>query len=421
METRKYTASTSGDEHPPLGALSSEMAQESLEYTRISEAAPEQVERIFSDAFEIGVLKIRRNLPELVASPASWGFDVNGNYANRQEGFHEIGNWTTSFFTGMALLAYGKTGDGSLISLVEALEEPYRRKLENHAKETMHDLGFLYILYSVALYQLTGDLKHREMALEAAEALAARFVAAGEYIRAWGQVDEMDTDYTGLAIIDSLMNLSLLYWAFEETGEERFKELAVRHTDTTLKHFIRDDDSVFHAFRFDPETGDPLGGDNYCGRSVESHWARGTAWGMYGFSIGYQHTGDPRYRDAALALTEKYVSLLDDERIPIWDFVLGEGERLVRDSSSAAIAVCAIQSLIREGEVPVEISRYKSEMLRALCSEKYLDRDPECRGLLKRGQVGDGFGKVISTYTSWGDYFFMQALAGELGMDVDWW
>ena len=421
METRKDTASEPSEGKAMVPSSPVEMPQQSLEDTRISQGAPRHEECSFSDTFDVGVSKIRKNLPDLVANPGSWGYSVNGDYSNRVEGFHEIGNWTTSFFTGIAVLAHLKTGDDQLVEWVEALDGPYQKKLENHAVETMHDLGFLYVLYSVALFRVTGKPEHRETSLRAAEALASRFVAEGDYIRAWGRVDEMDTDYTGLAIIDSLMNLSLLYWAAMETGEERFKELAVRHTDTTLEHFIRHDDSVFHAFRFDPVTGEPVGGDNYCGRAVESHWARGTAWGMYGFALGYHHTGDTKYRNAALALTEKYVSLLDEERVPVWDFQLDDGEHPIRDSSSAAVAICAIQCLMAHGEVSSEIADYKDEMLKALCSESYLDVDPDCRGLLKQGQVGNGLGKAMNAYTSWGDYFFMQALAGELGLDVDWW
>src|SRR6187549_690649 len=99
-------------------------------------------------------------------------------------------------------------------------------------------------------------------------------------------MDEESTDYAGLAIIDCMMNLSLLYWASEETGDPRFKEIAIRHSDTTLENFIRGDDSVYHSYRFDPLTGAPACGDNYCGRSIESHWARGTTWAMYGFALG---------------------------------------------------------------------------------------------------------------------------------------
>jgi len=396
------------------------MAHQSVE-TSTRQVVPLREERIFSDAFDLGVGKIRRNLPELVGTPASWGFAESGIYASRKQDFHEIENWTTSFFTGMALLANLRTGDENLVSQVEALDESYQEKLKNHAVETMHDLGFLYTLYSVALYQITGKSRHRDTGLRAAEVLAGRFVPDGGYLRAWGRVDELGTDFSGVAIIDSLMNLPLLYWASDESGDGRFRDVAIRHTDTTLEHFLRQDDSVFHAFRFDPESGQPLGGENYCGRAVDSHWARGTSWAMYGFSLGYQHTGDARYLEAAIALTEKYVSLLDDGNVPVWDFRLGEGEQQIRDSSSAAVAVCAIQKLMSQSMVSPRIFDCKQKMLLALCSVGYLDRSSDCSVLLKQGQVGAGLGKARNAYTSWGDYFFMQALGEEQGISATWW
>lgn len=397
------------------------MPVETAKPTETPLSAPDAELTGISRAFDIGARKIERNLPDLVAEPASWGFDVGGDYASRAQGFHEISNWTTSFFTGMALVAFLRTGDERLVSQVEALDGLYREKLEIHARETMHDLGFLYSLYSVALYKVTGKAEHRETGLKAAETLATRFVSQGGYLRAWGRIDEPDTEYAGLAIIDSLMNLSLLYWASDESGDPRFREIAIKHTDTTLEHFIRDDHSVFHAFRFDPTGGHPLGGDNYCGRAVDSHWARGTSWAMYGFALGYQHTGDIRYWEAAIALSGNFASLLDEEGIPIWDFRLGDNEARLRDSSSAAVAVCAIQSLASQGQVSAAILECKSRMLAALCSDDYLDDSPACRGLLKQGQVGDGMGMAINAYTSWGDYFLLQALGSELGLSIDWW
>jgi unsaturated chondroitin disaccharide hydrolase len=149
----------------------------------------------------------------------------------------------------------------------------------------MHDLGFLYSLYSVALFKLTGEPAHRQTALRAATVLAGRFETRGQYLRAWGRMEEQATDYAGLAIIDSMMNLPLLFWAADQSGDSRYRDLATQHADTTLRHFVRADGSVFHAYRFDPRTGQALGPANYCGYAVDSHWARGAAWAIYGFAL----------------------------------------------------------------------------------------------------------------------------------------
>ena len=372
-------------------------------------------------AFDLCVVKTRANIAALADRPTTWALATHGHYPQWNEGFHEIGNWTTSFFTGMALLAWRETADDHFLRHAERLEPWYAAKVGEHAADTMHDLGFLYSLYSVALHKLTGEARHRELGLTAARVLAARFVPEGNYIRAWGRMDEAETHYAGLAIIDCLMNLPLLYWASEETGDPRFKEIAIRHSDTTLRWFIRADDSVYHSFRFDPVLGSPAGGDNYCGRGVESHWARGTTWAIYGFAMGHRYTGDPRYLDAALRVARKFISLLDDEVVPIWDFRLDPEAPRIRDSSAAAIAVCAFQELEALGAADASITTAKEALLAKLCSDDYLDFDPSIEGILRHGEVGDGVGKAKSAYTSWGDYFLMEALAREMGMKETWW
>jgi unsaturated chondroitin disaccharide hydrolase len=389
--------------------------------TPAAATAPLVANPVLRRAFDLCTEKTRRNIGAFADHPTTWALAVDGHYPGWNEGFYEIGNWTTSFFTGMALLAWRETEDEHFIRQVERLEPWYRAKVGEHAADTMHDLGFLYSLYSVALFKLTGDPRHRELGLRAAKVLADRFVPEGNYIRAWGRMDEPATDYAGLAIIDCMMNLPLLYWATEQTGDPRFKEIALLHSNTTLAHFIREDDSVYHSFRFDPEDGSPAGGDNYCGRSIESHWARGTTWAIYGFALGHRYTGDRRYLDAAVRVARKFISLLDEEVVPVWDFRLDPEAPFIRDSSSAAIAVCAFQELEAQGAADAAITGAKHALLSRLCSDDYLDFDQAIEGVLKHGEVGDGVGKAKSAYTSWGDYYLMEGLAREMGMKETWW
>ncbi|MEO7101076.1 MAG: glycoside hydrolase family 88 protein [Luteolibacter sp.] len=370
-------------------------------------------------ACNVLIAKIRRNITDLVAQPTTWSFDPGGDFSKWQEGFFDIGNWTTSFFTGMALIAFKETEDAHFLQQVLALDPLYQQKLGEHVANTMHDLGFLYSLHSVALYKITGEETHRALALKAAEVLASRFLPEGNYINAWGRMDERGTDFYGMAIIDCMMNLPLLHWASKETGDPKFREIAIRHSDTTLKNFIREDGSVYHAFRFDHETGAPDRGENYCGYGVESHWARGHAWAVYGFAMAYRYTGDEHYLAASLTLARKFVSLMDDEIVPPWDFRLPslKPELHIRDSSAAAIFVCGIQELQSSGNADAALLKTREAILDRLCSDAYLDADPAVRGVVKHGQVG----MAVDAYTSWGDYYLMEALARESGMAIDWW
>ena len=384
--------------------------------------APSVPAQQLPQALNLCVDKIRVNIADMVKQPTTWAFAEDGDYAKWNEGFFEIGNWTNGFFAGMAMLAWQETGDDFFLSQLHALEPMFQAKLEGeNAANTMHDIGFLYSPYAVALYKQTGERRFRDLALKAADVLSKRFIGVGGYFRAWGRMDERGTDYDGLAIIDCLMNMPLLYWASEESGDSRYRDMAVRHTNTTLANFIRKDDSVFHSFRFHPASGAPSRGDNYCGRGVDSHWARGTTWAMYGFALAYRHTGNPRYLDASLRVTRKFISQLDDEIVPMWDFKLDEGGPHIRDASAASIAVCALQELEQLGEADHSMLATKKALLGRVCSDDYLDFDPAIRGVQKKGEIGDGVGKAKYAYTSWGDYFLMEGVARELGREINWW
>jgi unsaturated chondroitin disaccharide hydrolase len=364
-------------------------------------------------AYEVCVRKTRSNIKALADAPKAAPWAVDGNYFRHLESFYEIGNWTSSFFTGMALLAWRETEDEFFLQQVLRLAPCYREKVFAHYLNTHHDLGFLYTLYSVALYKLTGDRQHREVGLRAAEVLAQRFNPNGNFIRAWGHMNT--TDHVNMAIIDCLMNLPLLYWAARETGNNQYHDIAVKHADMTLKHFVRADGSVYHAYRFDLETGKPLGGDTYGGWAVESHWARGAAWAIYGFALSYDYIRDPKYLEASLRVAKKFTANLDKEIVPLWDFKLPPaGQKFLRDASAGAIAVCGLQKL--SGYVPDDgsLSLPARMLLGRLCSAEYLDGNPACPGLLKHCQVGDGNGGAENAYTSWGDYFLMEALSREL-------
>jgi unsaturated chondroitin disaccharide hydrolase len=366
-------------------------------------------------AFDLCVRKTRTNIQDLADTPKSWSKDVNGRYEKFDEGFFEIGNWTSSFFTGMALLARQATQDEYFLEQTLRLAPTYREKVFTRFLETHHDLGFLYSLYSVALFKLTGDRAQREIGLRAAELLYQRFNATGGFIRAWGRMDTTEQD--NLAIIDCMMNLPLLYWAAQETGNQKYRAAAVRQADTTLRCFIRADDSVFHAYRFDLKTGQPLGGDNYCGFSQDSHWARGTAWAIYGFAMSHRYTGDQKYLEASLRLARKFIALLDAEMVPVWDFRLPAGAKPVRDASAAAVAVCGFQELQKLGAADSAILKAKEALLDRICRDDYLNFEDHCRGVLR---YGIGIGDTIG-YSSWGDYYLMEALARELFQTETWW
>lgn len=218
-----------------------------------------------------------------------------------------------------------------------------------------------------------------------------------------------------MAIIDCLMNLPLLYWASHETSDPKYRDIAVRHAYMVRKHFIRPDDSLWHAFRFDLQTGKPLGADNFCGRGVDSYWARGAAWAIYGFALSYGCTRDGKYLEVSLRLSKKFVAQLDQEVVPVWDFRLPANAERVRDASAAVLAVCGFQELARHHVADLDILQAKHALLDMVCSGDYLDFNDACPGVLK-----SAYGNRVA-YSSWGDYFLMEALSRELEMAETFW
>lgn len=364
-------------------------------------------------AFDLCVSKTRGNIKRLSDEPKSAAWAEDGNFFAFQEGFFEIGNWTSSFFTGMALIAWQETEDECFLQQTLRLVPAYREKACVRYLDMHHDAGFLYSLYSVALHKLTGDPAHREVGLAAAAALYQRFNSKGGFIRAWGRLDTPEQN--NMAIIDCMMNLPLFYWASQETGDPKYRDAAVRQADNTLKYFIRADDSVNHAFRFDLHTGQPLGPDNYCGHAVDSYWARGAAWAIYGFALSCRYTGDKKYRDASVRVLRKLLAQLDAAVVPVWDFRLSPNATPVRDASAAAVVVCGIQELQHLGAADASLLKAKDALLNAITAEKYLNFDAHCCGVLR-----SGFGNKVA-YSSWGDYFLMEALARELHQFEPWW
>jgi len=368
-----------------------------------------------NDILDICAEKTKKNIKKMKLGLREYPGNTEGNYFDVPEentkSFEHIMNWTASFFTGMAILSFDRTKDMEYLKWLNAQYPLYYSKVFDNPEENMHDMGFLFSLYSVGLYRLTGDLNHRKVALKAADELAKRFVENGEYIRAWGRMDNKIPDYVteedknnaffvhsrGLAIIDCMMNLPLLFFASEETGEDFYKTIAIKHADTTMKHFIRKDNSVYHAFRFG-EDGHPIGGCNYCGYGDESYWARGTTWAIYGFAIAYGYTKKEEYLDIAIKLALAFTENLDGSYIPVWDFRLPDEEPKNVDTSAAAIAVCGFYEILKHKEVS-KLREYADKILDELKTEKYTDCDTDVPGILKE-QNGE------KKYTSYGDYYF---------------
>ena len=220
-----------------------------------------------------------------------------------------------------------------------------------------------------------------------------------EYVSPELAKDDFFAASKGKAIIDCMMNLPLLFWASEVTGHPFYKSIAIAHADTTIKYFVRGDNSVCHGFLFDTETGEPLGESNSCGYADGSSWARGTSWAVYGFAIGYAYTKKREYLNTAVKIFEKFIEDCKGE-MPVWDFGLPETETPNKDTSATAIMLCAASEILKytDNERIRDFEKRYGEMIM-----KYIDLDLNNNGLLKEQN-----GKKV--YASYGDYFLTEYL-----------
>lgn len=338
--------------------------------------------------------------------------------AYSEDGFYqatENRDWTTGFWTGEIWLAYEFTKDERLKAAGDIQMKDFLHRIDNRIDVETHDLGFLYSPSCVAGYKLTGSRTGREAALKAADELITRFHEKGEFIQAWGPLGAPD-NYR--LIIDCLLNLPLLYWATDETGDEKYREIAEKHIHTALANVIREDFSTWHTFFFDMETGKPDHGATCQGYRDGSAWARGQAWGIYGTAIGYKYTKRREYIDIFKGVTDYYLRHLPEDLVPFWDLEFGDGDDQPRDSSSASIAACGMLEMAKYMD-PEDAAYYTGIAKKFMKSVKdhYAVTDFKAsNGLVLHSTYSNHspyntcnhYG--VDECNIWGDYFYMEAL-----------
>lgn len=309
-------------------------------------------------------------------------------------------DWTNGFWTGMLWIAYEHTGDRAFYDLAVKNLESFERRLDEHFVLDHHDIGFLYSLSVGAGCRLTGEAHWKDVLLRAADVLAARYQDKGGFLQAWGKLGA-ENEYR--LIIDSLLNLPLLYRASELSGDDSYRQKAETHYWNVIDNIIRADFSTYHTFYFDPETGEPSHGATHQGFSDSSCWARGQAWAMLGMPLharisGYGFT--PAERDRYDAVCRYFEEHLPADGMPYWDLIFTDGSDEPRDSSALAIAACGL----------LEMGQTERAAEMAACLHEQAASAPDAEGLLLHGVYAYAEGKGVDEPNLWGDYFYMEAL-----------
>ena len=380
------------------------------------EEKPQISEEEIKNAMDFATAQVERNLPE---------FTTKFQKAYSEKGFYEPTenvDWTTGFWTGEIWLSYEDTGKEEFKKAGEIQIDSFLNRIENKIEVDHHDMGFLYSPSCVAGYKLTGNEKGKKAAILAADQLISRYHPVGEFIQAWGP---MDAPENYRLIIDCLLNLPLLYWASEETGNMQYREIAEKHIHTTVANVIREDHSTWHTFFFDMKTGKPDHGATCQGYRDGSAWARGQAWGIYGMALAYKYTKREEYIQKFFDVSEFFLAHLPEDMVPFWDLEFTDGDVQPRDSSSASIAACGMLEMAKYlKKEDAEAYRAAAKRLMKALYDKYAVKDPtKSNGLVLHSTYSnhspyntcDHYG--VDECNIWGDYFYMEAL---IRLKKDW-
>ena len=315
-------------------------------------------------------------------------------------------DWTCGFYPGCLWLCYDLTGDEGCRDLAEH----FTAKVKDVPFMThTHDLGFMVMCSYGQQYALEGDGVSREAVIQAARSLASRFNPEIGLIRSW---DFGNWNYP--VIIDNMMNLELLFKASELTGDPLYRDIAVRHADKTMENHFREDNSSWHVVSYH-DNGSVEMKTTHQGYSDDSRWARGQAWGLYGYTMCYRFTSDPDYLEQAKKIASLIMNLptMPDDFIPYWDYDAPGIPDEPRDASAAAITASALLELQGMVGEPLagEYARYAERILGSLCSPAYLAR-PGTNGsfILKHSTGAAPSGKEIDHAINYADYYFLEAL-----------
>jgi len=323
--------------------------------------------------------------------------------------------WTNGFWPGILWQCFGATGDDAFADVARGVEDKLDGAFDRYTG-LHHDVGFMWLLSAVADYRLTGNERSQARGLHAAHLLAGRYNPRGKFIRSWNR------DRSGWVIVDSMMNIPLLYWASDTIGDPRFTYVAEDHADTIMAKTVRDDGSCNHIIVLDPANGDLLETPAGQGYAPGSSWSRGQAWALYGFALSYRHTGEERYLATAKRVASYFasqVALTGD--VALLDF-RQPAEPVYWDALAGCIAACGMLEIARscEGTERADWITWAIRILKAT-DERFCDWDIEHDGVVTMCSGAYWSEKDRHVPMVYADYYFLEAMLRLVGKDTLLW
>ena len=316
-------------------------------------------------------------------------------------------DWTSGFFPGNLWMVYELTGDEKWKKTALEYTLPLEKEQWNGGT---HDMGFKMFCSFGKAWQFTGDSAYRDILIQSAQTLATRFNPVVGCMRSW---DHNTDKWDFPVIIDNMMNLELLMWASKETGDENLKNIAVIHAQTTTKNHFREDNSSYHVIDYNPETGEVENKHTHQGFAHESAWARGQAWGLYGYTMMYRETGMQEFlvqaeKIAGYILSQPGVS---EGKIPYWDFDAPNIPNEPYDASAGAIIAAALFELAGYSSNDTLYNSVAGKLLATLSSPEFLAPVGENGGFLLKHSTGHlPHNSEIDVPIVYADYYFLESI-----------
>lgn len=317
-------------------------------------------------------------------------------------------DWCSGFFPGSLWEVYAYTHDEywrhKAISYTWPIEEAQWHK-------GTHDLGFIINNSFGKAYDLTNERSYRDVVIQAAQTLSARFNPTVGCIRSW---DFNRNRWEYPVIIDNMMNLELLFRATQLTGDSLYWKIAVSHADTTMKYHFRPDYSSYHVVDYDLDNGSLRWRGTFQGARDDSFWARGQGWALYGYTMCYRFTHDPRYLKQACGIADFILTLINkNDPVPYWDMKSGiPGITYYHDASAAAVMASAFYelSVYTDASSSVRYRTMADQMLHSLYAS-YQSQIGANNGFLLLHSVGHyPGGREIDVPISYADYYYLEAM-----------
>lgn len=332
------------------------------------------------------------------ATPRSW---KDGKYR-----VAEPRDWTSGFFPGNLWLAYQLTGDEELKG--EALKYTSRLSEMQYFKGT-HDLGFMIFCSYGAQQQTIHDKESAAVIVEASKSLISRCDPEIGLIRSW---DFGEWNYP--VIIDNMMNLEMLFWASKHSGNNEFRDVAMRHADITMREHFREDCSSYHVISYNND-GTVESRGTFQGNADDSAWARGQGWGLYGYTMAYRETGEKRYFDHALKIARLVTTHPNTpaDLIPYWDYDVPAGDSTPRDASAAAVFASALFELstMVDEELSKKYFDYAETIVLNLSQRPYLAEVGTNGGFILEHSTGHlPNNSEIDVPLNYADYYYLEAV-----------